>query len=138
MDLRPRPRASHPLWFGEYAKYLGIAWSPDSRRLGVGIQRDGAYVVYAKAIGESAGEELLFRSSFELSLIQWLPNGGLMLMLRDPKTDWDVAYLPPRMKGVEPEPVPLIQGEASEASGMVSPDGRWIAYQSNESSGERF
>ena len=41
------------------AKYLGMTWSPDSRRLAIALQRDGAYAVYAKVIGESR-EHLLF------------------------------------------------------------------------------
>ena len=38
-----------------------------------------------------------------------------MLMLRDPKTDWDVVYLPPPLKDVRPPPVPILQSEASES-----------------------
>lgn len=115
--------------------YHGIAWSPDSNRLAMGIQKDGWYGVFAKEVGETAGEDLLFRSGFELSVTQWLANGGMMLMTRGPKTGWDVSYLPPRVKGREPAPFPVVHGEASEAGGLVSPDGRWVVYDSDESAG---
>ena len=61
-----------------------------------------------------------------------------MLMLRDPKTDWDVVYLPPPLKGVRPPPVPILQSEASESGGILSPDGRWVLYESNESGSDVF
>jgi Tol biopolymer transport system component len=120
------------------SKYLGMAWSQDSERLAYGVQTEGSYAVIAKSVGESSREETLFRSNFELTILQWLGNRGMMLMLRDPKTDWDIAYVPPRSKNVQPAPVPVVQTEASESGGIVSPDGRWVVYQSNQSGGDLF
>jgi WD40 repeat protein len=120
------------------AKYLGMAWSQDSRRLAYGVQTGSSYAVVAKSIDESGPEETLFRSNFELTIFQWLANHGMMLMLRDPKTDWDVAYVAPRAASGEPSPVAILHSEASESGGYLSPDGRWVVYESNESGGELF
>jgi Tol biopolymer transport system component len=115
--------------------YLGLAWSPDSNRVVTAVQRDGTYVLLSKEAGGSGGEELLFRSGFEISVSQWLANGGMALMIRDPKTGFDIFYLPPKGKGPERTPVPVIRGDASEIGGVVSPDGRWVLYGSDESAG---
>jgi serine/threonine-protein kinase len=48
----------------------------------------------------------------------------------NPKTGRDLMLLPLDPTG---SPTPLIQTEFTEDNGHVSPDGRWIAYESNES-----
>ena len=35
-------------------------------------------------------------------------------------------------RGPDAKPIPLLQTPANESQGQVSPDGRWIAYTSNE------
>jgi Tol biopolymer transport system component len=115
--------------------YTGVSWSSDGKRLALGGQRDGAYVIHAREIGGSGGEELLFRSDFEFLLWGWLANGRLILTTRNSKTGWDVGYLPPAEKGRDRVPVPVVQGEANETGGYLSRDGRWILYTSDESGG---
>ncbi len=112
--------------------HIGVAWSPDASRLAVAAKKDASYVVYAKGIGAAKEEELLFRSSFEIVLGSWLANGGLTLATRNPKTGFDISYLPPGEKGRDRIPVPVLRGETDEMDGFVSPDGRWILYHSSE------
>ena len=60
-----------------------------------------------------------------------LPDGkSLILVVRKPKTGFDLEVL-----SVEGEPTssPLIQTPFKEDRPALSPDGRWIAYRSNES-----
>ena len=60
----------------------------------------------------------------------WSPDGRYFLYARsDPQTGADLWALP--LFG-ERKPFPLVQTSFDEGAGQVSPDGRWLAYESNE------
>jgi Tol biopolymer transport system component len=115
--------------------FTGIVWSPDGKRLAVSLQRDGLYIVLAKDVEGSGGEEVIVRSPHEINVTQWHANGTMIFMARDPKSGWDITRLPPGEKGRDRVPLPLLHTEANEMGGVLSPDGRWLAYQSDESGG---
>ena len=48
----------------------------------------------------------------------------------DPKRDWDIWVLP--LEG-DKKPVPFLVGAYREGEARFSPDGHWVAYNSNES-----
>ena len=48
----------------------------------------------------------------------------------DPKTRWDIWAL--SLQG-ERKPVPVVRSDFDEREAMFSPDGKWIAYSSDES-----
>jgi hypothetical protein len=64
----------------------------------------------------------------------WSPNGKYLLYTDiDPKTGPDVWALP--LAGDNGgKPIPVAQGPFTERNGVFSPDGKWIAYDSYESS----
>ena len=72
-----------------------------------------------------------FRSPENKSICDWLPDGRSLLYVNtSPRTKADLWLLPligPR------QPVPLLQTSFNELQGQISPDGRWIAYTSDES-----
>jgi Tol biopolymer transport system component len=117
------------------ASCTGAVWSPDASRVAVGLQRDGSYIIFAKQVGGSGSEDLLFRSSYETVPEKWLAQVGLVLMLRNPKTGWDISYLPLLEKGRDRTPVPVLRDDANDVYGAVSPDGRWVLYASDASGG---
>jgi Tol biopolymer transport system component len=135
------------IWIYEFARgmksrfssgnslYTGMAWSPDGKRLAISTTRDGSFVVFAKDLAGTGGEELILQSNSEVNVTQWLANDDLVVMMRDPKTGWDIAYLPPGEKGAPRKPVSVFHSEANEVGGIVSADGRSIAYASDESGG---
>ena len=53
----------------------------------------------------------------------------------DPKTQWDVWTMPSTASrtGAERTPVPYLRTAFNEHQGRLSPDGRWMAYVSDES-----
>jgi Tol biopolymer transport system component len=63
--------------------------------------------------------------------VDWSPDGRFLLF-RSPglTTGFDLWALP--MSG-EGKPFPVAQANFEERDGQFSPDGKWIAYQSNES-----
>jgi DNA-binding winged helix-turn-helix (wHTH) protein/Tol biopolymer transport system component len=75
--------------------------------------------------------DLVFRSTENKSVCDWSPDGRSLLYVNtSPRTKADLWLLPiigPR------QPVPLLQTSFNELQGQISPDGRWIAYTSDES-----
>jgi hypothetical protein len=61
----------------------------------------------------------------------WSADGKTIVFEQpDPKTGWDLLTVSADGKG---PPVPFLHSPYSERQGVVSPDGRWIAYNSDES-----
>jgi dipeptidyl aminopeptidase/acylaminoacyl peptidase len=78
-----------------------------------------------------AGEErLLSRSDRNESPLDWSPdNRFLLYSTANPKTGVDLQALP--LSG-ERTPLIVAQSPFDEVNGQFSPNGRWVAYQSNE------
>ena len=59
----------------------------------------------------------------------WTPDGQLVFTTTNPQTRLDLLRMPAGSR----TPVPYLQTPFNELHGQVSPDGRWIAYTSDES-----
>ncbi|HEV3214326.1 MAG TPA: protein kinase [Vicinamibacterales bacterium] len=106
-------------------------WSPDSGRIVFNSNRDGHFDLYVRASSGAGNDEPLLKSSDPKSPTDWSFDGRLVLyQVQDPKTKYDLWVLP--LEG-DRKPVPVLQTEFNEMNGRFSPDGRWIAYQSDES-----
>jgi eukaryotic-like serine/threonine-protein kinase len=80
---------------------------------------------------DSREESLLLESGQGVLPTDWSHDGRFILYQQsDPKTKEDVWVLP--LTG-DQKPFPLIRTEFDESEGRFSPDGRWVAYTSNES-----
>ena len=72
---------------------------------------------------------MLFESPEVKIPCDWSPDGRfLMYYVPDPKTGTDLWVLPLETR----VPFVFLKTEANELWGQFSPDGRWMAYQSNE------
>jgi Tol biopolymer transport system component len=81
--------------------------------------------------GGSPRELLLQTQTEETFACDTSPDGRYIVYQRmNPKTGWDIWALPRETKSA---PMPLIQTDADERSARLSPDGRWIAFVSNNS-----
>jgi dipeptidyl aminopeptidase/acylaminoacyl peptidase len=107
------------------------AWSPDGSRIAFHSNRSGMSNLYTKLASGAAPETLLLESPYDETLSDWSADGGFVLYhSRDPITDMDLWVLP--LSG-ERKPWLLLKTDFTERHGQFSPDGRWIAYMSNES-----
>jgi Tol biopolymer transport system component len=109
-------------------------WSPDGSRIVFSSDRDGVRNLYGKLASGARDEEILLKSDRPKVPSSWSRDGRFLLYtVVEPKTSSDVWVLPdPGGKPRAGKPV-LFQGTAAnETGGQFSPDGRWIAYVSDE------
>jgi Tol biopolymer transport system component len=107
-------------------------WTPDGRRLIFDSRRAGgtANLFWQAADGTGAAEQLA------KSPIDQLPNttspDGTRVVFRadEPRTGLDLMLL---TLNKERQIQPLVQTSFNELNAEISPDGRWLAYESNES-----
>ena len=93
--------------------------------------RSGVHDLYQKSIAGGGSEELLLATAQLKLATDWSSDGRFLLFnSRDPKTGVDIWALPVDGKG---KPFPVVQTTFDEQNAQFSPDGHWIAYQSNES-----
>jgi Tol biopolymer transport system component len=109
----------------------GPLWSADGSRIVFRTFRGGAYNLYEKPVDGSTDERPLLVTPLPKAPLDWSRDGRFLLYsVQDPKTGTDVWALP--LTG-ERKPFAVLQGRFDEIQGQFSPDGRWLAYSSNES-----
>jgi Tol biopolymer transport system component len=115
----------------------GAIWAPDGKRLVFAAIRPGSPVfdLYWKAIG-SADEHPLFKSEQPKFPSDWSSDGRYLVYTQDePNTGGDIWVLPnpAGQPETDQKPFPFANTRFVESQGQLSPDGRWIAYVSDES-----
>lgn len=106
-------------------------WSRDGSRIVFASDREGPRHLYVKNANGAGKEEVMLKSDANKIPMDWSPDGRFLLyVVNDPNTKIDLWLLP--LFG-DQKPFPFLQTAASERLGRFSPDGRWIAYVSDES-----
>ncbi|HEY2796865.1 MAG TPA: protein kinase [Thermoanaerobaculia bacterium] len=106
-------------------------WSPKGDTIVFSSDRADSPGLYAKPSSGQGEERLLLKEASVIIPSSFTPDGRFLLYyMRNPKTGWDILALP--MAG-EPKPVPFATAAFNELVPKVSPDGRFVAYVSNES-----
>ena len=106
-------------------------WSPDGERLAFASSREGAMRVFWKAADGTGEAERLTTGTTVQVPSSWSPDGESQVLYEaHPETGGDIAVLSMDGDGTTE---PLLQTEFVEFYPEVSRDGRWLAYQSNES-----
>ncbi len=109
-------------------------WSPDGRSLAFGSDRGGDKKLFRKSLQGTDPEALFLESAKEVYPESWAPDGKTHLYLeedtRNPrfkKSAWILSSEP----GAKPEL--LLRNGFDIDEPQVSPDGRWLAYESDDS-----
>jgi serine/threonine protein kinase len=104
-------------------------WSRSGDRIAFTSVRNGSMRFSTRSSAGAGNEEVLFETPRWTALSDWSPDGRFLLFFGpDPKTGTDLWVLPTDTH----TPAPFLSTAANEMWGQFSPDGRWIAYQSNE------
>ncbi len=108
-------------------------WSPDGNEVGFSSNREGSFSLYARPADLSSETRLLVEAGDAPGLYTavWTPD-WIIYRRGSPVTDgtadvWYVASDP------DSTPVAFLETDYLEYSPSISPDGRWLAYQSDES-----
>lgn len=126
--------AGTPFTFNPGSDHYPI-WSPDGSRIVWTAWRDDIDL-YQKAASGAGQDEALLRAARQQRATDWSTDGRFILYGEaNQQTSWDLWVLP--MEG-ERKPWPWLDTPAEERYAAFSPDGKWIAYQSNESGREEI
>jgi Tol biopolymer transport system component len=105
-------------------------WSADSSRLVFASNRAGQLDLYQKLASGTGAEEVLFSSDESKYPSSLTADGRFLLYFTADEQGTDLWVLATAGNG---EPTPFLQTPFNERWGAFSPDGRWVAYISNES-----
>lgn len=107
-------------------------WSPDGLRVAFDSTRQGPYNLYLTSSSGAGREELLLDTPNSKCPQDWSRDGRFLLYYEiDPKTGRDLWALP--MTGTERKPQVVVNTPFDERHGQFSPDGRFVAYATDES-----
>jgi hypothetical protein len=103
-------------------------WSPRDDAILAHVFTEDGYVMREIPLSGGQAREL-FRDSYPYSLAtDWTRDGRLVAITRNDLVSPDLAYLDLGDDTIHP----FLETASNERDGQFSPDGRWIAYESDE------
>jgi Tol biopolymer transport system component len=112
-------------------------WSPDATQVVFRSTRKGPSDLFIKPANGATDEQPLLVSQQNKTPLDWSRDGRFLLFsVLDAKTQSDLWVLPMAPSNGSTDarkPFPIVQTSFDETQGQFSPDGRRIAYTSNES-----
>jgi dipeptidyl aminopeptidase/acylaminoacyl peptidase len=135
------PGGRQAIWVDEFARGVSNritppdtsirpVWSPDGNRLVF----ESASSIFVKAANNAGNEQVLFKFERPTDPLDWSRDGRWLLYQEmDPKTKHDLWALPMEPGKPAGKPMVFLQTAFDESDGKFSPDGRFVAYTSDES-----
>ena len=111
---------------------IAPVWSPDGAQIVFSSRRQDAWGLFLKAADGTGEAEplLILEEAQELLAYGWSPDGrSLVFEYAMPGTGRNIGTL---SMNEESAWEPLLDTEANESGPALSPDGRWLAYASDE------
>jgi eukaryotic-like serine/threonine-protein kinase len=105
-------------------------WSSDGSRIAFRSNREGTNNIYQKSSDGTSQQQPLDNAARSKRPDDWSRDGRYLIEeVNDPKTKYDIWILP--LLG-DRKPFAFLQTEFNERYAKLSPDGRWLAYTSDE------
>ena len=121
------------LTFGPVSNNYPV-WSPDGKWIVYSSERNGRHHIYRKPSDGSGAEELLLDDDQLILVSDWSRDGKYLLYSRGPFFgNGEEIWAMPLDGDRKPFLVVPHGANSFAAGGRLSPDGRWLAYSSNES-----
>jgi len=106
-------------------------WSPDGAQIAYGTTRSATFNLMLRPLDMSQPEQVLLEREYNLRTADWTSDGTLVFRVQIPDKGMDLMHWSDQADESTIET--LLDGESDEISPAVSPDGRWLAYVSNQS-----
>ena len=101
-------------------------WSPDGRQI---FYQSSASSIYSRSVAEGTPEQAVLKEPTMIYPSDVSPDGSVLLYNRATGPTMALWYVP---LGANRTPHPFVDTAFHERDGQFSPDGQWVAYQSNE------
>jgi Tol biopolymer transport system component len=107
-------------------------WAPDGKQIAFAARGSRGYTdLFVQSATGASQRDLLLETDQPKAVTDWSRDGRFLLYRSaDPKMGWDLWALP---LDATRQPFPVVRTGFDERDAQFSPDGKWIAYQSNES-----
>jgi Tol biopolymer transport system component len=105
-------------------------WSPDGARIVFNSLRQGHPDIYEKSSNGVGNDDPILVNPRTKYPVDWSRDGRFILFRAiDESTNFELWYLP----AGERQAIPYLKSKFGVSHGQFSPDGKWVAYASNES-----
>jgi serine/threonine-protein kinase len=110
-------------------------WAPDGKHIAYRGTRAGFRNVYRTTTDGEGTEERLTMGEYVQTPSSWSPDGKWLAFTEagTPATGRDIWVLPLEGEALNAGPEARVRTSANEDNGVFSPNGQWLAYESNES-----
>jgi Tol biopolymer transport system component len=139
-------KGSRDIWIHDFARHVRTrftfstaddwtsAWSPDGRELVYSSNQSGLLDMFRKATDGAGTEELLGKNVGNNRYVSgWSPDGRVLMYETGrtrAQTGNDLWVV---QQSGDAEPQPFLRTAFNETDGEISPDGRWVAYTTDQS-----
>jgi serine/threonine-protein kinase len=102
-------------------------WSPDGSKVMFDSPRRGTFDVFVKTVGSAGPETVVLATDHPEFVEEWSPDGRYVVLVQHPENDLIALSLADR------QTIRITQDTFRQDEPRFSPNGKWLAYSSDES-----